>query len=441
MNENERNWYPATEEKSEAEWYSAAADLRREQSATSAKDSRKKERRKTALCAILATLLILAAAAGVTYAIVRGVEKKTETSEKEDTLPDPKDVPDYKKYFEEYFSPISNAEKSKIKQIENFPNLVLKLSPAGEEEFSYREIYEKCAPSIVTVRCFPKEDSEDEYYLGSGIIFSQDGFILTNSHLVEGNCRAQVVLNTDEEFEALLVGNDPSTDLAILKIDARGLCPAEFGDGESLAVGDGVVAIGNPLAETFRSSMTEGIISGIDRDIESNGMRMTMLQTSTPINEGNSGGALINMHGQVIGITNMKMSNWYYGEATIEGVALAIPIKVIKPVADALLSAGTVSRPALGLVVGPIPSSAKSYYDLPDGLYVSEVREGSDCEAKGIQTGDIILKVNGEAVLSTEDITDRIDGLTIGDSLSFEIWRDGEVYSVTVLLVSRDKIY
>lgn len=440
MNDNEKRWYSSPEENPEASWYTAGADIRREREDR----QQKRVRKKTISQRVFAAVMILALTAGITTWLLRPEERKPaaeQAAPEGSVLPDPSEIPDVKEYFDAYYTAYTPSEPCTIERIPAYPSLELTLSPAGEEELSYREIYEKCAPSLVAIRCYKDKGSDDSYYWGSGILFTEDGFILTNSHLVEGTCRARVILWNDEEYDALFVGNDSSTDLAILKIDAQRLTPAQFGDAEALSVGDSVVAIGNPLGETFRSSMTEGIIYGIDRDIHSNGNIMTLLQTSTPINEGNSGGALINRQGQVIGITNMKMNARYYDGASIEGLGLAIPIKTIKPVADALLAAGQISRPALGIVVGPIPEEAKEAYGLPNGLYITSVSEHSDCAAKGIEAGDILLTVNGSPVSETADVTGYIEGLSIGDSLDFTLWRDGETYAVTVHLVERNDVY
>ena len=235
------------------------------------------------------------------------------------------DLPnDYKSFFDNYFTANEEAEECTIPTVQTTERVTVKLSPAGKTPLSAQEVYERCVPSIVAVSAFPDETSEDSYYWGSGVVLTEDGYILTNSHVVEGTCRARITLWDDTEYDALLVGYDHRTDIAVLKIDAHGLTPAEFTSTDSLLVGDAVYAIGNPLGKEFRSTMTEGIISGINRDISHNGVTNSLLQTSAPINEGNSGGALVNVYGQVVGVTNMKMSSQYIGSVSIEGVAFAI---------------------------------------------------------------------------------------------------------------------
>ena len=228
------------------------------------------------------------------------------------------DLPnDYKSFFDNYFTANEEAEECTIPTVQTTERVTVKLSPAGKTPLSAQEVYERCVPSIVAVSAFPDETSEDSYYWGSGVVLTEDGYILTNSHVVEGTCRARITLWDDTEHDALLVGYDHRTDIAVLKIDAHGLTPAEFTSTDALLVGDAVYAIGNPLGKEFRSTMTEGIISGINRDISHNGVTNSLLQTSAPINEGNSGGALVNVYGQVVGVTNMKMSSQYIGSVSI----------------------------------------------------------------------------------------------------------------------------
>ncbi len=349
---------------------------------------------------------------------------------------------DYKSFFENYFTANEETQECTIPRVQTTERVTITLAPAGETPLTAQEVYERCAPSIVAVSAFPDEKSDDSYYWGSGVILTEDGYILTNSHVVEGTCRARITLWDDSEYDALLVGYDPRTDIAVLKIDAHGLTAAEFASTDSLLVGDAVYAIGNPLGKEFRSTMTEGIISGINRDISHNGVTNSLLQTSAPINEGNSGGALINVYGQVIGITNMKMSNQYIGSVSIEGVAFAIPSGTVKTIADSLLESGEVrGRPALGITVGKVPQAAMEEYDLPAGLYVSAVSEGSDCAAKGIVTGDVLLAANGTELSVNEDLTGIIAGLGVGDELTLTVWHEGETRDVTVKLVDVNDVY
>ena len=271
---------------------------------------------------------------------------------------------------------------------------------------------------------------------GSGFIWDDAGHVVTNFHVIQGASEATVKLADGRDYQAALVGMSPAHDIAVLKIEAQGLTPAEFGDSSSLQVGDDVVSIGNPLGEQLRWTMTNGIISAINRDMVYNGHSMTLLQTNAAINEGNSGGPLINMYGQVIGITNMKALS-----TGVEGIGFAIPTASIRPIVNALLADGRVSgRVSIGITVGAVSSAASEYYDLPEGLYISAVAEGSDAEKQGIQSGDMLLAVNGQAVTTTYDVSAVKDGLKVGDTVTLTIYRDGKTFDVDVKLVDTNDI-
>lgn len=306
--------------------------------------------------------------------------------------------------------------------------------PSGPE-LTLQEIYTKCLPSVVGVRT---ELSTTQYSMGTGVILAEDGYIVTNTHVLEDGYAVTVTLWDGTEYEARLVGADSVSDLAVLKIEATGLTAAQFGDSAGLQVGDSVVAIGNPLGEDLRGTMTNGIISAINRNITYDGHMMTLLQTNAAINEGNSGGPLINMYGQVVGITNMKAAS----TNGVEGIGFAIPTASARSVVDALIAEGRVSgRPSIGITVGPVSSSAVDYYDLPTGLYIESVAKGSDAEAQGVQSGDILVAVNGTAVATTYDVNAVKDGLQVGDTITLTLYRDGKTFDVTVTLVDTNDIY
>ena len=350
-----------------------------------------------------------------------------------DQMPeDPKD------FFENYYTAPGGgkAEYHLAKEEEQF-DFQIELIPVEDGEKSLQEIYADCADSIVAITGYV--DGKTGYYWGTGIVMSADGLILTNAHVVEKCDRATVTVSDNTSYEARLVGADAASDVAVLKIDAEGLKPAVFGDSNALSVGEKVAAIGNPLGEDLRATLTDGIISAIDRGVNFNGNSMNLLQTNTAINEGNSGGALFNMFGQVIGVTNMKMMSSY---SSIEGIGFAIPSTTVRSVVNSLILYGEVrGRPAVGVTVGAIPENASQQYDLPGGLYVTDVSKGSDAEAKGIVPGDIITAVNGEPAKTTEDIVRVKNALYVGDSITFTIWRNGETFDVEVVLVDFNDIY
>ena len=342
-------------------------------------------------------------------------------------------------FFEQYYvmEDRPNNAAVKIERVKQPPDFLMALTPRPDEELSLQDLYEKCAPTIVSISGY--EGSKAGYAWGSGVIVSEDGLILTNAHILEDCDRAVVALPDGTEYDALLVGSDSISDIALLKIDAEGLPAAELGESASLRVGDPVAAIGNPLGESFRNTLTDGIISAIERDMTYQGRSMTLLQTNTAVNEGNSGGALFNSYGQVIGLTNMKMMSSY---SSIEGIGFAIPSSTICKVVNALIRDGEVrGRPAIGITVGAIPQNAKEQYSLPDGLYISEVSTGSDAEKQGIRMGDVLTAVNGMPVTKTSEVSAEKDKLEVGDTMVLTIWRDGESFDVEITLVDTNDIY
>ncbi len=353
--------------------------------------------------------------------------------EKDEELPE-----DWKDFFNSYFVTEDKEEvETRIPMVDKRPVWELTLAPAGKQTQSLQEIYSGCVDSVVSIRSYI--DGEMGYFWGTGIVLSEDGLILTNAHVIEGCDSAVVVLSDDREFEVSLIGTDRTSDIAVLKIEAEGLKPAVFGESDALTVGEDVAAIGNPLGEEFRATLTNGIISAIDRGVSYDGHSMNLIQTNTAINEGNSGGALLNMYGQVVGVTNMKMMSNY---SSIEGIGFAIPSTTVRNVVNALIRDGEVrGRPAVGITVGAISDMAADHYKLPEGLYISAVSEDSDAFRKGIKEGDIITAVNGEPARSSNDILRVRNGLGVGDTINFTIWRDGETFDVDVALVEYNDIY
>ena len=347
----------------------------------------------------------------------------------------PSDWSDYLENF--YQSSQSDTLETSIERTVLDQAFTLPLAQPGEQELSLQELYAACADSIVGITAYPED--QNGYYWGTGVIAGENGLIITNAHVIEGCASAEVTLYNNESYEALLVGADAVSDLALLKIDCSGLPAASFGDISSLSVGDPVAAIGNPLSEEFRSTLTNGIISAIDRGMNYNGHTMSLLQTNAAINQGNSGGALFNMYGQVVGITNMKMMSYF---SSIEGIGFAIPSSTVKAVVDQLAENGEVrGRPSIGITVGAIPQEAVENYELPEGLYISAVAENSDAAAQGIREGDILLAIEGQSVSTTEEVAAIRDTKGVGDSLRFTIWRQGETFEVDVRLMDTNDIY
>ena len=374
------------------------------------------------------------------------------TNPRPDALPDsteapadPDDYEDFREFFRRYYSgeaasSVPKASGSSIRRAELTGDFLPELvSAEGREELSLTQLYKACADAVVGIRASANSFG---YSWGSGVLISPKGYILTNQHILEGNRRAEVILTDGRKLEALLVGEDLFTDIAVLKVESETPLPwVELGDSEALSVGDRVVAIGNPISQELSGTMTDGIISAINRDITMEGRHVTLLQTNAAINEGNSGGPLLNLYGQVIGITNMKMVN-FSSDVIYEGIGFAIPSVTVRSVAEQLLTTGAVKpRPGVGLTLGPVPEEARSEYQLPEGLYVSAVSRGCDAEAQGVLVGDIVTAVNGEPVRTTDDVVAIRDSLDVGDAMELEIFRDGGYITITIRLMDITKIY
>lgn len=283
---------------------------------------------------------------------------------------------------------------------------------------------------------FNKEYNEKSS--GSGIIFDETDdkiFIVTNEHVITGNSFTSqqsivVTLLGDQKVEATVVGVDAETDLAVLSVDKKDMLEesinnivvAKFGDSSQLQVGELAVAIGNPLGEQFGNSVTQGIISGLDRKVKTTDRVYTVIQTDAAINNGNSGGALVNSKSEVIGINTLKAS-----ESGVEGMGFAIPTNIAKPIIEELMNKGYISRPYLGIVMeGTVTKQLSEIYGVPAGVMVESVIQGSSAANAGIQSGDIITAFNGEKITSTEQLSQLIKGHKVGDKVVIEIVRNGK---------------
>ena len=268
---------------------------------------------------------------------------------------------------------------------------------------------------------------------GSGFIVTDDGYILTNYHVVEDADSITVSMYEGQTYEAELVGFDASNDVAVLKIEAEGLTPVVLGDSDNLNVGDNVVAIGNPLGElTF--SLTSGAISSLNRNITmSNGSTMNLMQTDCAINSGNSGGALFNMYGEVIGITNAKYSSNGGGEASIDNIGFAIPINLAWEIAQSIIEKGYVSTPYIGVTVSDVGQQFQNY-GLPQGAAVQSVVEGGPAEKAGLQANDIITHINGEEITGYAQLSQYIREAGVGGQLKLTVFRQGQTLEITVTI-------
>ncbi|MGN0978563.1 MAG: S1C family serine protease [Faecousia sp.] len=315
-------------------------------------------------------------------------------------------------------------------------SMELQQSPAGvdsmpaEGGLSLQEIYARNIDCVVSITCTLTGGSSS----GTGVIFSDKGYIVTNAHVVDDAIAVTVQLTDDRIFPADIIGMDEISDLAVLYIEADGLTPAQFGDSSTLQVGDTVVAIGDPLGVKFRGTCTNGIISAINRDVDVDGHTMTLIQTNAALNSGNSGGPLINCYGQVIGINTMKIGA-FSDQAGVEGIGFAIPSTTVKDIVDQLISQGYVSgRPTLGIEGESLALFYQHYYRLPAGLYITQVDRFSDAYAKGVDKGDILISIEDNRITSMNEMKSAIYDYEIGDTVQVVIYRGGQQYQLELTL-------
>lgn len=266
---------------------------------------------------------------------------------------------------------------------------------------------------------------------GSGFVLSQDGYILTNYHVIEDSDSITVSMYDGTEYAAQLIGYDQSNDIAVLKVDAQGLQCVVLGDSDNMNVGDSVLAIGNPLGElTF--SLTSGTVSALNRDVTmSDGNTMTLIQTDCAINSGNSGGALFNLYGEVVGITNAKYSGSSGGGATIDNIGFAIPVNDVMDIVKSIIEKGYISRPYIGVSVSDVSAESQSY-GLPMGAAVRAVTQDGPAQQAGLQEGDIITHIDGSAVSGSSQLVKIIEDCQAGQQLTLTVYRRGKIQELTV---------
>lgn len=313
---------------------------------------------------------------------------------------------------------------------ETTPPMQNPLNIPQEGGLSLQEIYENCIPAVVSITSTRRNGGGT----GTGVIMSADGYIVTNYHVIEDALRVTVQLTDDRTFDAHVVGNDPATDLAVLQISADNLSCAQFGSSEVLRVGDAVAAIGDPLGVEYRGTMTDGIVSAINRNMNINGRTMNLIQTNAALNSGNSGGPLINSYGQVIGINTVKIGA-FTDSAGVEGIGFAIPSDTVKDIVTQIVSQGYVSgRPWLGITGESISLFYQRYYRLPAGLYITDVAEGSNAQQIGITTGDILLSIDDTRIYSQEELDTLLYNYSAGDTVTIVIYRSGHSMQAEITL-------
>ena len=329
----------------------------------------------------------------------------------------------------------SNSKKTQELTIDSTPSG--SDTQTAEGKLSSEQVSKKVKPSVVGVVTYESLDTMSGSTQGSGIIMSADGYIITNAHVVDTSASLiKVILDNEDEYEAQIVGMDTRTDLAVLKIDAKNLTYATFGNSEQLQVGQSVLAIGNPGGMELAGSVTMGIVSAVNRKVVSElGYTMNTVQTDAAINPGNSGGALVNLYGQVIGINSLKIAATEY-----EGIGFAIPINDAKPIIDKLIQYGRVpNRVKLGVSLQEIGEVAAKSYNVPEGLLIARISADSNLASKGVVTGDIITAVDGTTVTTVSELMAILDSHSPGDTVTVTLYRrskqdQGSTINVTIAL-------
>ncbi len=307
---------------------------------------------------------------------------------------------------------------------------------AGKTALSISEIASAGKPAVVAINTevsvtSPFGENGTAQAAGSGFVISADGYIVTNHHVISGARKISVTLDNGKAYDATLVGSDSINDLAVLKIDGQNLPTVTLGSSSDLEVGELAVAIGNPLGE-LSGTVTAGIISALDRSISIDGQTMYLLQTDAAINAGNSGGALFNSFGEVIGINTAKNAG-----TGIEGLGFAIPIDHAKPIIENLIQTGsTITAPQIGISIQDISQDIAKQYNLPIGVYVAMVQAGSPAQKAGLQQGDVIVAVNGQETLTSEAINAIKNKMSVGETITLTVIRQSEKIEIKVVLGS-----
>ena len=298
------------------------------------------------------------------------------------------------------------------------------LSPTQGQALSYTQIYDRAIPSTVSIEAVTSAG----YSSGSGVVLTEDGYLITNAHVVAGANMVTILFHNNRRLPASLVGFDAVEDLAVLKVEAEGLTPAQFGDSNTLRIGEPVAALGDSLG--YRSTFTNGIVSSLGREVEVDGITMVLIQSSAAINFGNSGGPLLNQYGQVMGINTIKIVT---EDGSAEGLGFAIPSRRVKYVADRLIAGEEIKTGVFGFSVNTIPVEG-------GGLELLDVEENSDAWAKGLRVGDILTGADGMPIIGYEDLIRLKLGLGPGDTVSLTYLRNGAQFTVDVELIDTELI-
>jgi len=394
------------------------------------------------LCSLLLILMLCLAGVGI-YAVVKGVSED-DTGIIEEVLP-PEDTPTEP---EADAAPDSTSPGLEL-ELQDKPHEDNNIYISEDGRLTTTEVAKRVTPVTVSVIQYGSFQGQMSSGSGTGIIMTSDGYVVTNAHVVtltNGSIASaiEVLLSDGARYEATVVGIDTRTDLAVLKIDASDLPYATFGDSDQIEIGETVIAIGNPGGTELTSSVSQGIISGLNRLIKtsSDGYSINCLQTDAAINPGNSGGPLVNQYGQVIGINSAKLVDTQY-----EGIGFAIPINEAKPIIDQLVQYGRVTdRPRLGITGIAITQSFSQYYGWPQGILIVTTEEGADISTKGLRAGevggDIITHIDGIETPDLDSVAKVLNGKQAGDQVELTVYRQAmqgqpsSTFTVTITLVS-----
>ena len=311
----------------------------------------------------------------------------------------------------------------------------------GDGTLTASQIYEQNISSVVAVTCTATINggfgqSFQSTASGSGFVLTADGYVVTNHHVIEGASKITLTFADGTKHAAKLIGSDASSDIALLKIEATGLRPVAVGKSSQLAVGDQVVAIGNALGE-LSFSLTVGYVSGMDRDVNTDGSVMNMLQTDAAINSGNSGGPLFNARGEVIGINTAKYSGTSSSGASIEGISFAIPMDDVIGMLVDLRDYGHIKGVSMGVYVTEVDSVAAETYGLPMGVYIKEVMDDSPALLAGLKAKDIITELGGYKIENMNDLTRALRNFEAGQTASITVWRSGVANVLTITFAEK----
>ena len=332
---------------------------------------------------------------------------------------------------------LSSSGKTTIRQSNRTASEITVKQVSGQTLMSPAEVYASTVNSVVSINCSSVStnifgQSVQSASSGSGFIITQDGYIVTNHHVVSGASSVTVTLHDGREYPATVVGSDSDYDVAVLKINATDLQPVTLGNSSNVNVGDSVLAIGNPLGElTF--SMSQGIVSCCDRAINVDGTPFNMIQVDASINPGNSGGPLMNLYGEVVGIVSAKYSS--YSDTTVEGLGFAIPIGDVQAIITDIMENGQVTdKPSFGITAGTMTEQMAAQYQIEQksGAFVYSVNKGGAGEKAGLRMGDVITKVDSTDIASMEDLTAAKKGHKAGDTVTVTYFRDGSSHTTSL---------